>query len=174
MNTEAAFFYVDGIPTKGAWIDLDDITDTDDVLAILAEQGLVPKDEDGEPEYGGDLLVADVDGYLAKGFLSKHDTFDLDGYKECADWCESNGHDLEAAAAYISHFGSWSQSSFEDGDQGKHDSEEAFAEQLVEDLGLLHSMPDNLRHYFDYEKFARDLFITDYVMEDGYVFRRDC
>ena len=174
MNTESAFFYVDGTPTKGAWIDLDDITDTDDVLAILAEQGLVPKDEDGEPEYGGDLLVADVDGALARHFLSKHGTFDLADYKDCADYCESRRVDLEAAAVYIGHFGSWSQSSFEDGYQGQHDSEEAFAEQLVDDLGLLDSMPDSLRGYFDFEKYARDIFIDSYVMEDGYVFRRDC
>lgn len=174
MNTESAFFYVDGIPTKGAWIDLDDITDTDDVLAILAEQGLVPKDEDGEPEYGGDLLVADVDGALARGFLSKYDAFDLDGYKDCADWCESNGHGLEAAAAYIGHFGSWSRRHFADAYMGQHDSEEAFAEQLVEDLGLLDSMPDDLRDYFDFEAYARDIFINGYTMEDGYVFRTDC
>lgn len=174
MNTESAFFYVDGIPTKGAWIDLDDITDTDDVLAILAEQGLVPKNEDGEPEYGGDLLVADVDGALARGFLSKYDAFDLAGYKDCADWCESNGHDLEAAAAYIGHFGSWSQRHFADAYMGQHDSEEDFARELVDDLGLLDSMPDELRGYFDYEAYARDIFLNGYTLEDGYVFRTDC
>ena len=29
-----------------------------------------------------------------------------------------------------------------------------------------------LIYYFDYKAFARDLFISDYIFEDGYVFRR--
>ena len=31
-------------------------------------------------------------------------------------------------------------------------------------------MPDFARRYFDYEAFARDLFMGDYTFVDGYVF----
>jgi len=36
----------------------------------------------------------------------------------------------------------------------------------VDDLGLLSEVPENLRFYFDYEAFARDLFIGDYWSAD--------
>lgn len=35
-----------------------------------------------------------------------------------------------------------------------------YAYELVDDLGMLNDMPENLRHYFDYESFARDLEIS--------------
>jgi len=55
------FWYVDGIPTKGKWIDMDLIDDTDEVLEELAEDEIIPRKEDGEPDYGGDLLAADAE-----------------------------------------------------------------------------------------------------------------
>ena len=55
---------------------------------------------------------------------------------------------------------------------GKWKDEVEFTEDLVDSCGYLDQMPENLRYYFDYEKFARDLFINDYVFEDGYVFSR--
>ncbi|MGS6360464.1 hypothetical protein ACVGXP_23180 [Enterobacter hormaechei] len=33
-------------------------------------------------------------------------------------------------------------------------------------------MPESLRGYFDYDAFARDLFIDTFNFIDGYVFRR--
>ena len=36
----------------------------------------------------------------------------------------------------------------------------------------LDDMMGYLASYFDYEAFARDLFIEDYYFTDGYVFRR--
>jgi antirestriction protein len=38
--------------------------------------------------------------------------------------------------------------------RSKHD---VYVEMLVEDCGLLDEVPENLRYYFDYEAFARDL-----------------
>lgn len=40
--------------------------------------------------------------------------------------------------------------------QGCWDSLEDWAEHYADDTGLLTSMPDNLRSYFDFERFARD------------------
>lgn len=171
--SNCAFFYVDGIPTKGVWIDIDGTTDSDDVLAALAEANLIPRNEDGEPEYGGDLLVADIEGDLARAFYeSRHDTLNLDGLVEAIDYCEEHYTDEAAVAAYIDDRGQWDRSDFEDAYCGEYDSEVAYAEALVDDVGYLSEMPESLRCYFDYEKFARDLFITDYYFSNGYVFRR--
>lgn len=171
--SNSAFFYVDGIPTKGKWIDLDLIDDTDEVLATLARAGLIPSDDEGDPQYGGDLLVADVKGDLAKCFYSsRSDTFDLDGFKEAAEYCDTNSVDEGAVAAYIDDRGSWDRSDFEDAFCGEYDSEVAYAEELFDEC-YLHDVPENVRYYIDYEKFARDLFISDYYYANGYVFRRN-
>lgn len=168
------FYYVDGIPTKGKWIDMDLITDTDEVLEELAEAGYVQRNEGGEPEYGGDLLVADAEG-LASVFLGSHGTFDFDDFVDCRDYLDSRQCTApeEALIVYINYAGSWSKSDFEEVYNGEHDSEKSFAEELVDELGYLSEMPEHLRSYFDYEKFARDIFITDYWFEDGFVFRRN-
>jgi antirestriction protein len=172
-DTQEAFFYVDGIPTKGAWIDLEDVTDTDDVLEALADAGVIERNADDTITYGGDLLVADVDGVLAKHFLSKYGTFDLSGCLECMSECESRGISFDAAAAYINHFGTWSRDTFEEAYQGEWDSEVDFAENLFDEL-YLHELPSHVQSYIDYEKYARDIFIDGYTFEDGYVFRTDC
>jgi antirestriction protein len=52
---------------------------------------------------------------------------------------------------------------------GEYDSEEDFASQLVDEC---YSLPEFAISYFDYEKFARDLFIGDYWFSDGFVFNR--
>lgn len=167
----SAFWYVDGIPTKGKWIDMDCIDSTDEVLEELAEAGIIPRNEDDEPEYGGDLLVADAEG-LSRAFLGRYGTFDLDDFVEARDYCSSNHTDEDAVVAYMSYAGSWSKSDFEDVFVGTADSEVAYAEELFDEC-YAHSIPENLRCYIDYEAFARDLFISDYWFEDGYVFRRN-
>jgi antirestriction protein len=56
---------------------------------------------------------------------------------------------------------------------GEWDSMRAFAENLVDDCGMLQDVPENFRNYFDYDAFSRDLVWSgDYWFhEDGYVFR---
>ena len=57
--------------------------------------------------------------------------------------------------------------------QGYFQSDEDFAADLADSMGFLDDMPENLRYYFDYEKFARDLMISDYIEENGYYFSRN-
>lgn len=54
--------------------------------------------------------------------------------------------------------------------RGKYDSETDFACEIAEEY--LEELPDFAKRYFDYNAFARDLFIQDYRMEDGFVFSR--
>lgn len=55
------------------------------------------------------------------------------------------------------------KSKFDDCYQGKFDTEEAFAEHFVENC---YELPEFARGYFDYEKFANTLFMTDYYFDD--------
>lgn len=45
----------------------------------------------------------------------------------------------------------------EDGYHGEWDSLQAYAENYLEETGRLDAIPENLRYYFDFEKYARDL-----------------
>ena len=56
---------------------------------------------------------------------------------------------------------------------GVYDSEEDFAREIVNDCYDLDKMMGDLAYYFDYEAFARDLFINDYCFgSHGTVFAR--
>lgn len=52
---------------------------------------------------------------------------------------------------------------------GEYDSEVSFAEELIDQC---YDLDEFCRRYFDTAALARDLFITDYIYEDGFVFRR--
>lgn len=167
-----AFFYIDGIPTKGLWLDLEDLSDWDEVKEALANDGLILRNGDDEPEYDGDILVADIEGDLPRQFYtSSLDAFDLDGFVECRDDCDRNHIDHDAAAAYLDWSnGPWSLDSFQDAYRGEAESETEFAENYADEAGLLEQLPNDLRCYFDYEAFGRDLFINDFCLHNGYVF----
>lgn len=63
-------------------------------------------------------------------------------------------------------------SDFNDAYEGEYDNEEDFARYTVEECYNIEKTMGNLACYFDYEAFARDLFLTDYMMLGDYVFRR--
>lgn len=70
------------------------------------------------------------------------------------------------------HFDAPFKKDFEEAYVGQYGSKRKFAEKLIDATGMLADAPDFLCKYFDYDAFARDLFMTDYYMSDsGYVFR---
>lgn len=154
-----AFYYVDGIPTKGIWIDLDLVDSEDEILEQLADADLIPRetdedypDQEGDPQYGGDLLVADAEG-LACCFLGRYGTFQLDKFVEARD----SEFDDDVVKAYLDCFGEWDENECADRYRGEFQSWEDMAEALLDETGQLSEIPENLRYYFDYEKYARDL-----------------
>lgn len=59
-------------------------------------------------------------------------------------------------------------------DLGEYRGERQAAEDYVDGLGGLAELgKETLSRYFDYEAFARDLFMSDYSYVDGFVFRAD-
>lgn len=167
-NDNAAFFYVQGDPLAGIWIPLDDVEYDHDIDAALCAAGF-----DSE---GGDILCADVEGPLATCcYNSRLDSFDLAAFIALRDDVEHRDLDSEAVAAFIGWYGSWDRQAFESAYMGRHDSEEAFAEQYIDDAGLLSEVPEHLQAYFDVAAFARDVFMGDYYFDsDGFVFCSNC
>jgi antirestriction protein len=62
-------------------------------------------------------------------------------------------------------------SDFQDAYCGEWNSEQEFAEDLAVNTDLLNGVPDHIQLYFDWDKWTRDLFLTDYWSSNGYVFR---
>lgn len=58
---------------------------------------------------------------------------------------------------------------FKDSYVGEYEDGKAFAYQIVNDS---YELPEFAKTYFDYEKFARDLFIDGYYFDHGFVFQR--
>ena len=166
---DRAFFYVDGIPTKGLWLDLDSIDSWADVHQALTSAGVTTA------EYGGDVLVADVQGRLPRAcYSSRFDLIDLGAYMTLRNEVARMDTPPGAVVAFINWYGSWDAEAFGNAYMGYYDSEEAFAEQYLDDTGMLSEVPEHLQCYFDVERFARDLFLGDYYFDDGFVFCSNC
>lgn len=57
-------------------------------------------------------------------------------------------------------------------DMGEYESDDQVARDYIDSIGGVDQLgADTARNYFDYEAFGRDLLMTDYFEEDGFVFR---
>ena len=71
-----------------------------------------------------------------------------------------NYFDLAAFSAYVAYHDIEDEEEaverFQDEYAGTHDDLTGWAEDYMENSGMLAEMPENLRRYFDFEAFARD------------------
>lgn len=107
----------------------------------------------------------DFESWLSEKFFEVRDTIEkLSETQQEAFfvWCDHHNSDIseEDSDDLVSFF--------EDEYQGEYKDEEDYAYEIVEQC---YELPEFAKTYFDYSAFARDLFMTDYWMEDGFVFR---
>ncbi len=163
-TTAAAFFYIDGIPTKGCWVDLDESTTWETIAdAIRAAIPGAAIDE---------ILCADAEG-PARHFLSRYDGFDLNCWQEWIEAAERSHLEIEVIEAYCDNVGMWDAEAVEAAEEnymGSFDTPAEFAEDYADGTGILSSIPENLRYYFDFERFANDLMSGDFFESDGHYF----
>jgi len=157
--TERAFFYIDGIPTKGCWVELDTISDMSNVVDTLFQAGYV-----GDAHYDGDILASDTEGYLAEHFVGQGDAFDLDQFIEARD-CNV---DDEVIAAYLENGLEFNLANIQEAYVGKFRSQREFVEEYVEQTGLLANVPCEVGNYFDFEKYGDDLMTEMFEVNDHY------
>jgi antirestriction protein len=145
----------------GEWMNIKDYATKEDFLAAAAE---IHKDE-ADPE----LMFQDYEG-IAQNLISESSIHDV-----VFEIAKEDEETIENFNAFAQTMDCTSFESFQDAFCGRFESEVDYAESLVEETGMLLEMPENLRYYFDYKKYARDLFITDVYFHDatGCVFRRD-
>lgn len=151
----------------GKWLQLSDYSDLDEFYEACKE---LHKDEE-DPE----LMFQDWEEipeglisecWLSENFFDLRDAMDSlkdDNQEAFMVWCTHGSYDISREDAHILI------SKFRDEYCGKYNSEEDYAYEHVESC---YDLPEFAKTYFDYEKFARELFSTDYWYEDGYVFRR--
>lgn len=163
MSTNQGFFYIDGIPTKGLWVDLDDVAEWSQIEEKLLD--LFPSAQIDE------ILCADVEGLAKHFYASQCDGFDMESWATYLEDKEAYP-DLDDAviSAYFENCGVSDLSDVEESYQGEYSSDEDFAEEYIDSTGMLSEVPENLRWYFDTEKFARDM-MMDYFSNDGHYFR---
>lgn len=147
----------------GDWLYFDDYSDFEDLKNAIIELHQDEKD----PEY----MIQDTDNDYLK-MIDESMNFDelekaFDTYTEI----ENDSLDTDAIKAYVSIFGKFDKSDFEDRYQGEFDSVEAYAEDYAEQTGMLEGIPDNIQRYFDFEAFGRDMELGGDITEcNGYIF----
>lgn len=175
----------------GRWIDAVDESEIQEEVAAMLRESRYPNVQVECPECEGcdddcdeckgtgtvpsaeEWAIHDHEGFHGVS-ISEHDSFD--DIAELAQLIEEHG---PAYAAYADLVGADNANGpgFQDKYCGEFGSEQEYAEQLIDDCYNIKEMMGNLSFYFDYEKFARDLFINDYTSQDSpeggiFVFRR--
>lgn len=143
----------------GQWVDIASFDDYDEFRDYLYQLHADERD----PEF----MAQDYENF-PEAWYSESGWLNEEWFDKVKEYAELSNR--EAYYAYVDYFGEDATvSDFEDAYEGAFDSEEDFAYWLVDEIGI-----ENIQNkdaYFDYDKFARDLFMTDFVYNNGYVFR---
>ena len=143
----------------GMWVDLTSFLDYDDFMEFCY---LLHIDEE-DPEF----MYQDYENFPYKWYSEGF--FDEDTFDKIAEYGNMDEEDRNMFDAFTDNYGEgYTIEDVRERFKGKWDSEEEFAEQLLDDC--YPNIPEFARRYFDIEQFARDLFAYDYTFCDGYVF----
>lgn len=141
----------------GAWINLQACEDKETFLAVCRALH-------GDEEYP-ELMFQDFQGFPEELYSECGGVDNLYTYIEALENCDTP----EALAAFLEHFELDDLCEFDDRFIGPFDSEVDFSYDYVDNRDLLKDA-GVLASYFNYEAYARDLFINNYVFINGFVF----
>lgn len=146
---------------EGAWVDIEGMSEEEFYEACKE----LHSDEE-DPEY----MFQDFEGFPREYYGESG----MD--KRLWAWLELDDDDREILEAYQAAMGSGYDVDIDtarDAFQGKQ-SESDFTYQLVDDC---YTLDEFCKTYFDYERFQRDLFMSDYTSvelnDETYIFRND-
>lgn len=142
----------------GKWFDLTEFDSKEDFIEACHE---LHTNED-DPE----LMFQDWEGIPSQ--FASESSVDWD-FIQAYRRAQEEGRDA-AFIAWAEYTGECDYDAFDDAYRGEAQSEEDYAYEYVTEYALLSAIPDDLRCYFDYEAYARDLFSGGLVFVDGYVF----
>ncbi|HRD70244.1 MAG TPA: antirestriction protein ArdA [Legionella sp.] len=137
----------------GVWIDA--TQSEDDIMKEIWEM----LDNSPEPN-AEEYAIHDYEGF---GGIKIHEYESISNIVEYTSFIQEYG---ELGLALLCNYSvDDAQTMLVDHYHGCYDSEVDFARQLFDDC-YAHQMPESLICYFDFEAFARDLFINDYYSVD--------
>ena len=148
---------------SGIWVDVSTFDDYEDFvnfcLAIHADE------EDPE------LMYQDFENMPDSLY---HESMGEKEFNKIEEYCElCDEYSVEAVDDFLEWDSTEDLDNMHDAYVGVYDSREDFAREIVSDCYDIENIMGNLACYFDYEAFARDLFMGDYYFgSHGTVLRR--
>ena len=92
-----------------------------------------------------------------------HESMGEEEFNNLLEYCElCDEYNVSAVDDFLECFSPEDLDRMDDAYVGVYDSKEDFAREIVSDCYDIEKMMGNLAYYFDYEAFARDLFMGDY------------
>lgn len=144
----------------GAWIDLSSCFDWEDFMDVCHRLHA--------DEYDPELMFQDFQ-YFPERWYSEG-SFTEEKFDKILLWWSLDEDKQEAYEKYMWLFGDEDIEHFKKAYVGYFRNQEDFARREVSEL-YPYVANSNLEIYFNYEKYASDLFNGEYCWEDGYVFR---
>lgn len=129
----------------GVWIDLNG-KDGDEVREEVDAMLKASPSPDAK-----EWAIHDYDGF---GGYKVHEFADFDDLCELAEAVEEHG---PAVFAWLNNGNDWDERRFQNEYLGEWKSLQDYAENFIEDTGMLEDVPDTITQYFDYKAFARDM-----------------
>ena len=149
----------------GQWLDLTCFASYEDFCEVCR---FLHRDE-ADPE----LMFQDFENFPDAWYSESG--FDEDTFNLILEYADFDDDKKRAFDAYMENKGSGRDAEaiedFNDKYYGEFDSEEEFAEHIVNEVDLLGNVPEVVKQYFDYKRYARELFASDFDFYDGFVFR---
>lgn len=158
----------------GKWFDLTDYADAKEFYQDCYEYH--------RNEFDPELMFQDWENI--PDFLISECSLDDKAFEYFQALDEMDDDTTEAFKIYCEHISSWPGNgnaldqqveSFQESYRGyfggsMKDAKIEYAYQYVDETGMLANAPSVLERYFDYDAFARGLFLEGYTEVDGYVF----
>lgn len=148
----------------GAWLDLTKFQEYEEFIAICRQ---LHKDEE-DPE----LMFQDYECFPEQ-FYSES-CMDEDTFDNIIEYSMLSEDEQEALEDYLELGNEYDIEKFRERYVGKWDSQQEFAEHIIDECYDLEQMMGFLSQYFDYDSYASDLFMTDYEMGDNHHVFRSC
>lgn len=148
----------------GAWLDLTKFQEYEEFIAICRQ---LHKDEE-DPE----LMFQDYECFPEQ-FYSES-CMDEDTFDSIIEYSMLSEDEQEALEDYLELGNEYDIEKFRERYVGKWDSQQEFAEHIIDECYDLEQMMGSLSQYFDYDSYASDLFMTDYEMGDNHHVFRSC
>ena len=137
---------------SGIWVDISTFDDYEDFVNFC----LAIHSDEEDPE----LMYQDFENMPDSLY---HESMGEEGFNKIAEYCElCDEYSVEAVDDFLEWYSTEDLDNMHDAYVGVYDSREDFAREIVSDCYDIENIMGNLACYFDYEAFARDLFMGDY------------